>query len=133
MIAPSPDWFVGVDAVNLCNTITGEFKEYISFDLGPWDSGTDDGKLFNSTNKVSDPPVPIFLITSNMDTVFKDNKIASLAKMTFKKMSKPSSGPSNNNNEATLIAPTSKNSGISGFSLQLYLLTPSLLLSLLMA
>ena len=86
MIAPSPDWFVGVHGADLCDAKTGRFKNEMSFDLGPWDSGTDDGKQFDSPNAASSPFVPIFLITNTMDTVFKSNvPIPKLAVMTFTK------------------------------------------------
>ena len=43
MIAPSPDWFVGVYGENLCDETTGKFKNEASFDLGPWDSAQTTG------------------------------------------------------------------------------------------
>ncbi|XP_076149161.1 spondin-2b isoform X2 [Alosa pseudoharengus] len=47
-IVPSPDWFVGMDSLNLCD---GEhWKENISMDLYPYDAGTDSGFTFSSPN-----------------------------------------------------------------------------------
>ena len=73
MIAPSPDWFVGVRDIDLCDANSGKFKDRVSFDLFPYDSGTDSGRLFDSPNMVTNPAVPIFRITRNMDTVFKSS------------------------------------------------------------
>ena len=86
MIAPSPDWFVGVDSEDLCDAQTGRFKNNASYDLGPWDSGTDSGEQFIAADQETKPPVPIFLITNTRDTDFKsDAPIKTLARMTFTK------------------------------------------------
>ena len=86
MIAPSPDWFVGVDSEDLCDAQTGRFKNNASFSLGPWDSGTDSGEQFIAVNQATNPPVPIFLITHTRDTDLKSDKpIKTLARMTFTK------------------------------------------------
>lgn len=61
MIAPSPDWFVGAHGVNL---IDNEFwVEEVMFDLLPYDSGTDSGSNFTSSNQDTNPAEPISLIT----------------------------------------------------------------------
>jgi hypothetical protein len=36
MIAPSPDWFLGVHDLNLCNTATGEWQDWEVRDLFPY-------------------------------------------------------------------------------------------------
>ena len=102
MIAPSPDWFVGVDSEDLCDARTGKFKESASYDLGPWDSGTDSGEQFIAADLETNPPVPIFLITNTRDTDFKSNTpIKTLATMTFTKVKEgptkagPTEGPTN--------------------------------------
>ncbi len=51
MIAPSPDWFVGVHDFNLCDTTTGKWKESRTRDLPPYDAGTDSGPRFESVIK----------------------------------------------------------------------------------
>ena len=48
-IAPSPDWFVGVDSFDLCAN-DGKWMENVVKDLLPWDAGTDDGKEFISSD-----------------------------------------------------------------------------------
>ena len=73
MIAPSPDWFVGVHDIDLCDSKSGTFKERVSLDVFPWDAGTDSGTAFDSPNMKTDPAVRIFRITRNMATVFKSD------------------------------------------------------------
>ena len=61
MIAPSPDWFVATENVNLFDN--GEFVDNISVDAISYDSGTDSGATFTSGNDDTDPAENIFLIT----------------------------------------------------------------------
>lgn len=60
MIAPSPDWFVGVDSVSLMEN--GEWVDK-TFMLHAYDSGTDSGANFNSGNQDTNPAEPITLMT----------------------------------------------------------------------
>jgi len=48
MIAPSPDWFVGIRDIDLYEG--GEWAERLEFDLPLYDSGTDTGAQFGSAN-----------------------------------------------------------------------------------
>ncbi len=57
MIAPSPDWFVGVDSVELA--VGGVWQEEVVVSLAPYDSGTDSGTTYNSFNQNTDPQEPI--------------------------------------------------------------------------
>ncbi|XP_060741123.1 spondin-2a [Tachysurus vachellii] len=61
-VIPSPDWFVGVDSVSLCEA--GQWKEEVTFDLHPFDAGTDSGFTFSSPNFPTVPPENITMITS---------------------------------------------------------------------
>jgi hypothetical protein len=61
MIAPSPDWFIGVRNKNLLSN--GLWMNELRIDLLPYDSGTDDGISFTSSNANSNPPVLIHRIT----------------------------------------------------------------------
>lgn len=83
MLAPSPDWFVGVDSVDLCkNAMWLDMKE--ESNLPPWDSGTDSGPKFTSVDQVTDPPEKISVITNTQETSFKsDEAIKSLGKLVF--------------------------------------------------
>src|SRR6218665_1842822 len=62
---PSPDWFIGVDSVDLC-TGDGKWKSGLTFDLHPIDAGTDRGFTFTSPNWPEKPPKPITTITSRL-------------------------------------------------------------------
>ena len=64
MIFPSPDWFVGISSVDLCD---GYFWKDgpIIVRLLPWDAGTEEGMAFNTTNDATDPHVGVSLITTD--------------------------------------------------------------------
>ena len=89
MIAPSPDWFVGIHDKDFCDSNSGMWLENPSYDLLLWDSGTDDGTTFKSPNAKTDPAVNIFQITKDTpNTPFMGvNPIPTLAVMKFKKVS----------------------------------------------
>lgn len=61
MIAPSPDWFVGVDGLELFQN--GRWVDQVVIDLAPYDSGTDSGTTYTSSNSNTNPADPIFEIT----------------------------------------------------------------------
>lgn len=46
MISPSPDWFVGVSALELCQPDCTWLESKI-VDLYPWDAGTDKGTTYD--------------------------------------------------------------------------------------
>jgi Spondin_N len=54
MVAPSPDWFVGVSDLSLRDE--SGWIEYLSVDLIPWDAGTEDGNTFTLSNPATNPP-----------------------------------------------------------------------------
>ena len=58
MIAPSPDWFVGVDGLSLLDE-SGQWLEERQVVLYPIDAGTDDGTNYRSPNADSSPKQPI--------------------------------------------------------------------------
>lgn len=60
MIAPSPDWFVGVDGLELFQN--DRWVDQVVIDLAAYDSGTDDGVQYTSANSNSNPAQPIFEI-----------------------------------------------------------------------
>jgi hypothetical protein len=57
MIAPSPDWFVGVSALGLLQD--GDWANEIVVELHPYDAGTDSGTSYASRDRDTVPPVPI--------------------------------------------------------------------------
>lgn len=63
MIAPSPDWFVGVDSLALREN--GAWLEELSVDLLAYDAGTDSGSNYTSGNFDTQPPDPITQISES--------------------------------------------------------------------
>jgi hypothetical protein len=58
MIAPSPDWIIGINSISLLDN-NGNWENEISIDLFPYDAGTDNGMDYTSTNMNTDPQEPI--------------------------------------------------------------------------
>ncbi|MBP0904575.1 spondin domain-containing protein [Mariniflexile gromovii] len=66
MVAPSPDWFIGVNSINLRsgnNSINNGWKDTFTLDVFAYDAGTDDGTDYTSANAISNPRVGVFKIT----------------------------------------------------------------------
>ena len=57
MIAPSPDWFVGVSGLSLLQD--GAWVDGLTINLLPFDAGTDSGPTYASPNDPTASPVPI--------------------------------------------------------------------------
>lgn len=62
MIAPSPDWFIGVHDVDL--RPNGVWVRELLIDLHPYDAGTDAGVSYGSANSDITPHIPIEIMTS---------------------------------------------------------------------
>ena len=76
MVAPSPDWFVGVSGLPLLNS-DGHWLRAHEVHLYPWDAGTEDGSEFSLTNVATSPQG---VITSIRGTgKFSTGRIASLS------------------------------------------------------
>ena len=54
MIAPSPDWFVGVAGLSLLDA-GGNWVQSLTVNLYPWDAGTEDGTGFAMVNAATSP------------------------------------------------------------------------------
>ncbi len=74
MIAPSPDWMIAVNSVELREN--DAWKNSISIDLYPYDAGTDSGANYTSGNDNTNPQEPI----SSLQGVapFNNEKIGTL-------------------------------------------------------
>ena len=83
MLAPSPDWFIGIDSLDLCDN--GKWRESMNMTmLPPWDAGTEGGTGFSTGNPDTDPHVNIFQITNSMPGAFNDpNPIPKLGGVSF--------------------------------------------------
>ncbi|CAG9579015.1 unnamed protein product [Danaus chrysippus] len=58
-ILPSPDWFLGVSNMEMCDMLTGTWAPHLVLNLYPLDAGTDSGLTFGSANDDTMPPQPI--------------------------------------------------------------------------
>ena len=70
MLAPSPDWFVGIRDVNL--RVDDEWLDRLEFDLRLYDSGTDEGVTFSSGNSDGGSGVISLLTSAPEDTDFSE-------------------------------------------------------------
>jgi hypothetical protein len=82
MLAPSPDWFIGVSNVNLIENAEWVTSKTITVDI--YDSGTDDGATFASPDEPTIPRVPIFEI--NTPPLAVNNVVTPLGSITFTKI-----------------------------------------------
>ena len=82
MIAPSPDWFIGVNAVNLLEN--GIFVSSKSVDLFPYDAGSDSGTDFTSPDVSTSPAGNVEKITGT-PFLFSSN-LTRLGTVTFTKL-----------------------------------------------
>lgn len=63
MIAPSPDWIIGVSGLELYNSQTNSWEDK-TIQLKVYDAGTDSGTTFTSANSVTEPSAAIALLTT---------------------------------------------------------------------
>lgn len=82
MIAPSPDWFVGVDGIDLF--ANGEWADEIVVDLYPYDAGTDSGTTYTSSNNDTNPQEPISQIFGY--PLLNGNEVLPLGTFTFTRL-----------------------------------------------
>ena len=54
MIAPSPDWFVGVSGLSLLDA-QADWRASLTLNLYPWDAGTEEGTEFSLSNPATSP------------------------------------------------------------------------------
>ena len=79
MIAPSPDWFVGVSGLNLCQNGNWVSSEVV--DLYAYDAGTDSGATYTAADKDTSPQGAITELNTG---VFKVNGVVpTLGTFTF--------------------------------------------------
>ncbi len=64
MLAPSPDWFVGVSGLNMLDE-DGNWMDTLEVDLYVYDAGTDSGSDYNSPNQATNPREKIRRITES--------------------------------------------------------------------
>ena len=84
MIAPSPDWFVGVSGLSLFENNQWIDKRVVN--LFPYDAGTDSGTKYTSPNKPTDNPEVISSIEK--DPLLTDGVVLPLGTFTFSRLDK---------------------------------------------
>jgi len=82
MIAPSPDWFVGVSGVNLFEN--GAWVSSKTIEVGTYDSGTDSGPTYRSANEVTSPQENIMKITTA--PLATNGKVENMGTITFERI-----------------------------------------------
>ncbi|MCO7189121.1 MULTISPECIES: spondin domain-containing protein [unclassified Pseudoalteromonas] len=63
MVAPSPDWFIGLESFPLFTD--NQWIDSQTIQLKVYDAGSDSGPRFSSTNQATSPAEPIMLLTSD--------------------------------------------------------------------
>lgn len=81
MIAPSPDWFVGISGEDLCDD--GSWVDTKAFDLYAYDAGTDSGSTYTSADSDTDPKENITRLTTGIFEV--NGTVPTLGTFTFTK------------------------------------------------
>ncbi len=79
MIAPTPDWFIGVNGENLRSDkpdVNNGWKGTYSLDLYPYDAGTEDGDMYSVSNPETNP-IGVISSLSNVSP-FNDKKIGTV-------------------------------------------------------
>lgn len=82
MLAPSPDWFVGVSALPLF--ANNQWVDQVSVDLHAYDAGTDSGASYESADLVTSPPQPIARI--NGYPLTSSSGVRQLGTFTFRRL-----------------------------------------------
>lgn len=82
MIAPSPDWFVGVSGLSLIRN--GQWLDQLEVLLFAYDAGTDSGSEYTSPNSDTQPQTPISQL---QDVPFRvDGQIPPMGRLIFKRL-----------------------------------------------
>ena len=114
MIAPSPDWFVGVRDYDLCNTTTGKWLDKRERRLPLYDSGTDSAVTFIHTGTPTNPHLPIFLIKKIPEDSPKNDTLLPFGTFTFEKTSESTNVTSNVSPSVAAASTTIKPSSTRG-------------------
>lgn len=79
MVAPSPDWFVGVNGLSLL--LDGQWVDSLTVHLAAWDAGTDSGESYTAANSDTQPRAPISALTTPPFLV--NGQVPTLGSFTF--------------------------------------------------
>jgi hypothetical protein len=81
-VAPSPDWFVGVDSLSLVEG--GDWVAERRVTLYPWDAGTDSGPSYRSPDEATQPRGTIQALTGY--PVAHGGQVAPFGTFTFRRV-----------------------------------------------
>ena len=81
MVAPSPDWFIGVHDLPLFDN--GRWVEEVEVIIFPYDAGTDSGLTYTSSNVATIPPAPIALL--QVPPVLVEGIVPPMGTLTFRR------------------------------------------------
>lgn len=82
MVAPSPDWFVGVDSLSLVEG--GDWTAEKIVTLYPWDAGTDSGASYAAADQDTQPRQPIRVLAG--DPVAVGGVVAPFGSFSFRRL-----------------------------------------------
>lgn len=83
MIAPSPDWFMGVSNISLF--VNNKWLDELNLYVRVYDAGTEDGDIFGYNNPSTSPQQPAMLLTATNASVLANTNatIAPIATIRF--------------------------------------------------
>ena len=86
MIAPTPDWFIGLHDFNLMPA--GKWITDTTVNIYVYDAGTEEGDRFDMTNPDSSPRMPVTLLTPSKATVLANGNtiLAPMATLRLQKL-----------------------------------------------
>lgn len=86
MIAPSPDWFAGLNAYNLLQQ--NQWVNTITIPIFIYDAGTEDGDVFGYDNPATTPQQPVRLLTAAAASVLANGNatLAPIGTLKFVKL-----------------------------------------------
>ncbi len=123
MIAPSPDWFVGVRDLDLRDEDGEEgWADEITVTLFAYDAGTDSGPNYTSSNQDTNPQEPVFLIEESPFVV--DGKLEPIGTFTFNRIPPASTDDGSTSAATFALAPPAPNPAVERAAVTLRLGTP---------
>jgi hypothetical protein len=81
MIAPSPDWFMGINNVSLFQN--NKWVTDLTLNIKLYDAGTEEGNVFGYNNPVTNPQQTIMLLTPASVLANNNTSIATIATVRF--------------------------------------------------
>ena len=109
MVAPSPDWFISVNSLNLRSgnsLVNNGWKDTFTMEVFVYDAGTDSGTDYNSVNQITTPFEPVSMASG---FPVNGNRMATI---TFTYISSTLNTPDFGNVENAKLYPNPTSSGV---------------------